>query len=723
MCFVLAASLSLAARAADVQDEWKADWIIKEQCNSTPNTWLRVRKMVNLDRVPAKLEAKIAADSKYWLWINGEMVVFEGGLKRGPAPGDGYYDVVDIAPYLKTGKNNISALVWHFGKNGFSHMGSGIAAFLFEAIGDGVEILSNRSWEGGVFPAYQTVPDSSPNYRLPESSIRFDARIGNFEWYKNNSGFLGSMMELGIKPGMPPMGRLVKRPIPMWKDFGFAEYESVTRRGDTLVCKLPVNCQVTPCFKVNAPAGKVIRMQTDHALVTGSECLVADYVTREGVQEYESLGWLNGEVMYYIIPEGVEVLGVKYRRTGYDCEVTGSFHCDDALLNDYWQRAANTMLVCMRDTYYDCPDRERAQWWGDEVDELGEAFYALSPSAQLLARKGILELAGWQQRDGSMFSPVPASNWTRELPFQILASVGWYGFRQQAFYSGDYTFVADVYDAVHKYLHETWILDADGMPLYRNGGWDWPDAGDNSDKYAALPCWYALALKGEREFAGYLGKTADAAEDDAMMANLKEQFNKRYWTGDKYRSADYDGLDDDRVQALAVIAGFADESKYPALVEVLKKEMHATTFMHRFVLEALFIMNAPEVALMRMRKQYPTIMAEGGSTLWEHWNFDGTCNHAWAGSGIIAMGERIAGIRPLTPGFKSFTIDPQMGDLKEVDAKVDTRHGLIEVSLRRKGRRIEATLTVPEGTVAEIPDAKSKDKYFGPGTHSIILIP
>lgn len=27
----------------------------------------------------------------------------------------------------------------------------------------------------------------------------------------------------------------------------------------------------------------------------------------------------------------------------------------------------------------DCPDRERAQWWGDEVNELGEAFYVLDP--------------------------------------------------------------------------------------------------------------------------------------------------------------------------------------------------------------------------------------------------------------------------------------------------------------------------------------------------------
>ena len=39
----------------------------------------------------------IAADTKYWLYVNGELVLFEGGLKRGPAPGAGFYDSVDLA--------------------------------------------------------------------------------------------------------------------------------------------------------------------------------------------------------------------------------------------------------------------------------------------------------------------------------------------------------------------------------------------------------------------------------------------------------------------------------------------------------------------------------------------------------------------------------------------------------------------------------------------------
>lgn len=97
---------------------------------------------------------------------------------------------------------------------------------------------------------------------------------------------------------------------------------------------------------------------------------------------------MNGHEMQYILPEGVKVLDVKFRETGYDTEFTGSFSCNDPFMNELWKRSARTLYITMRDSYMDCPDRERAQWWGDEVNELGEAFYALSPSSHKLALKG-----------------------------------------------------------------------------------------------------------------------------------------------------------------------------------------------------------------------------------------------------------------------------------------------------------------------------------------------
>ena len=73
---------------------WKAQWINTERCQSATNTWLIYRKSFGVTDVPNQLIARIAADSKYWLWINDQLVIFEGGLKRGPSPSGTYYDPV-----------------------------------------------------------------------------------------------------------------------------------------------------------------------------------------------------------------------------------------------------------------------------------------------------------------------------------------------------------------------------------------------------------------------------------------------------------------------------------------------------------------------------------------------------------------------------------------------------------------------------------------------------
>ena len=83
--------------------DWQAKWIWDKDSISKENVWMCFYKAVNLDTVPEKLIADISADSKYWLYINGETVVFEGSVKRGADENSGYYDSVDIAPYLKEG--------------------------------------------------------------------------------------------------------------------------------------------------------------------------------------------------------------------------------------------------------------------------------------------------------------------------------------------------------------------------------------------------------------------------------------------------------------------------------------------------------------------------------------------------------------------------------------------------------------------------------------------
>ncbi len=718
---ILAAALLVLAALQVSGEEWKAHWISRAYCAGTGNTWIAFQKKLDIQDVPSTLPARIAADSKYWMWINGEMAVYEGGLKRGPAPGDGYYDTVDIAPYLKSGQNVISVLVWYFGRNGFSHMGSGMPGLLFEAEGGGVQILSDDTWDACEHFSYGTASGKATNYRLSESNVRYDARKFNPDWYKGGKK-MGSAYEIGIKPGDPPFGKLVPRPIPMWKDHGLRDYESVRRSGDTLICRLPYNAQFSAYMELDAPAGKSVFLHTDHDSIGPEKCMHGEYITRNGKQVYEHLPWMNGEYMYYIVPEGVNITRVQYRETSYDTAFSGYFRCDDSLLNEYWQKAQRTLLVCMRDTYMDCPDRERAQWWGDEVHELTEAFYALSPSSWSLARKGILELANWAMPDGSMYAPVPCSNWFKELAQQSLASVGWFGFHNYWLYSGDDSFIKTVYPALHKYLHETWKVDENDLPIERTKGWNWADAGRDIDKTALLHPWYYLALKGEQALAGEINKIDDVGVDEGMMDRLKESYNKLFWTGSCYKTPGYEGPADDRVQALAVVSGIADPDKYAAIMKVMEERQEAETYFMRYIIDAYFIMGRPDKALERMRAYIPSVMKEDYSTLWEHRGHNGSSNHAWSGHGIIHAGQRIAGIEPLKPGFREFRVHPQMASLKHVEAGLETAYGMIEVVLDRKGKRVNAVINVPEGTTAVVKDYRGHERRLQPGTHKNVFV-
>ena len=328
--YLLVLVLSLSLNTLVAQHSWKAQWIRSFEQQNITNTWTAYHKRFNAAKMPSEAIARIACDSKYWLWINGELVVFEGQLKRGPTPDHTYYDEVDIAPYLEKGDNSIAILVWYFGKDGFSHNSSSKAALIFDCQGSEFELLTDYTWKASNLNAFEQAGEPFPNFRLPESSIRYDARKGNFDFTKADfsaKGWRGAV-ELGTPP-MKPWNELIKRPIPLWKDFGMQHFENdlpfpFISEGDTIVAKLPYNAQVTPYLHIEAQGGEQITILMDHYQGGGPYNVRAEYIARKGTQEYESLGWMNGEEVYFIIPKGVKVFDLKYRETGYDTEFTGS---------------------------------------------------------------------------------------------------------------------------------------------------------------------------------------------------------------------------------------------------------------------------------------------------------------------------------------------------------------------------------------------------------------
>ncbi|KAA1257912.1 Bacterial alpha-L-rhamnosidase [Rubripirellula obstinata] len=714
-CFTfLVACLCLPGIKTAVAETKQASWLGASE-PSQANQWIAFRASVNVSQPNSSIAAsddpmiaRIAADSKYWLWVDGELVVFEGGLKRGPSPTSTYVDHVDLGQWLEPGDHSIAVLLWHFGKEGFSHKNSGEAALLFDL----PEAISVQ-WKARIHPAFGNTDAPHPNFRLPESNIRFDAAKDLTGWTQPNfddSDWPDAVVKGG--EGDQPWGDLVQRPIPQWKDFGIQAYVNEKdlalpriSDGELIKARLPYNAQVTPLLTVKSDAGKLIQIQTDHYRGGGPPNVRCEYLTRDGEQTYENLGWMNGHEVHYQIPAGVEIVSLGYRETGYACEPTGTFECDDEFLNKLRVKANRTLYVTMRDTYFDCPDRERAQWWGDAVLELGESFYAMDRRSDLLARKGILELMAWQRDDGTIFSPVPAGNYKDELPMQMLASVGRYGFWTYALHSGDLETIREVYPAVRRYLH-VWKQGPDGLVIPRSGGWTWGDWGNHKDMNLLYNGWYYLALDGQRLMAQELGLTSEIRPIETKMARLKKAFNEKYWTGNQYRSPDYYGATDDRSQALAVVSGIAGPEKYDAIAEVLKVQRESSPYMEKYVMKALYRMDRPEQAIERCKQRYKPMVESEITTLWEGWGIGsagyggGTTNHAWSGGPLTIMSQFMAGVSPTSLGYKTFDVTPQPGPLKKIDCVIDSAAGQISVKIDRNDSGQSLRLTSPPETIA-----------------------
>ena len=111
--------------------------------------------------------------------------------------------------------------MWYFGKDGFSHKNSGKAGLLFEAKAAGQPLLSDTSWQVRRHPAFGQTGKPAPNFRLPESNVRFDARLDDCpDWFKPQVSLDWPRAVALGKAGVAPWGKLMTRPIPLWRDSG-----------------------------------------------------------------------------------------------------------------------------------------------------------------------------------------------------------------------------------------------------------------------------------------------------------------------------------------------------------------------------------------------------------------------------------------------------------------------------------------------------------------------
>ena len=722
--FLLTILFTTLVNFAATSPNWEgAQWIWQEE-DGPSNTWMSFRKTIEVEEIPEIVETHIAVDSKFWLWINGEMVIFEGGLSRGPSqagdwnrkkkitPTNSWYETINIQPYLKKGNNTIAILVWFWGRETHkgTHIDSGKGGLLFSADIGNQKLVSNASWKAIQHPAYNnSIPPASK--ALVQYPVQFNAEKSMQDWSEKawyTSNFDDSNWPKAIekgKAGIAPWYNLEPNIVPQLINHGLKNYINhddlkfpFISKGQTIKCKLPFNKQITPYLEVEAKAGDTIFVTTDNRL----NKITATYITKSGTQKFESFSWMNGNEIRYTIPEGVKVKALKYRWMSVG-EMVGKFEIDDPFYNRLWWMGNNTLFVCARDNFMDCPDRERALWIGDVADQTGYLFYSMDNAGRQLLKKAILQTMSFSQ-DGVIGALGPLR--VRELVAQSLQFIA-QGIWPYYLNTGDKETLRKVYPFVYEYL-ALFPMQENGLPEYRvrksPDSWDWVDWGvkKTADKEPIQMAFYYLALNKAKEMAEILGEETHAKWYEERMKNMKPAFEKAYWK-DGFYSSSKDKLKDDRANAIAIVSGIANPKFHNQIVDnVLIPNKYSSPHFEWIAEEAMCIAGRYKASLARMKDQYQSqVDKKSMSTLYEMFPKGGSYNHAWNGSNKI-LSKYIAGVAPTKVGWSEFQILPNLVHFKQLKKVIPTVKGNITIDLEVKDNAYQLELMSPENTTAII---------------------
>lgn len=492
------------------------------------------------------------------------------------------------------------------------------------------------------------------------------------------------------------------------KDFGLKPYTYLSkdlphREAATwkLVCQLPHNAQFQPWIEIDSPeAGKEITLHTTNPLANRTQ-EEQKYTTVAGVQTYEVPGWIPGEGALYTIPAGVTVRAVKYRETGYDTGFAGSFVCNDDDYNVLWKKARRTCYLCMRDHFMDCPDRERTpKCLGDVCLQIEQIFYTFDRKSHELAKRAIL--------DNPDYTHIIGQN----LMFAGENSTWFYYLN-----TGDLATISLQYPNLKRYLAK-WEIGENGLPVHNTNGWDWCDWGSPSkDRHVVQCCQYYSTLKACRKMALATGNAQDVPAFDRKLKSIENHFDGVFWKGGFYQSSDVD-YPDERANAMAVVTGLADESRWKPIFEnVLSRKLcpdwevgntyNASSYFERWIMEALCIMGEEEFALLRMHDRYKDQIEVRTTSLWEHFGrwwqtkFDpnSSQNHGWNSPNTI-LSRYIAGIAPETAAWGTYHVLPKEAFLTEMKTVVPTIKGDVTVRVHKTATQYSLNLDSPDGTLA-----------------------
>lgn len=738
---------------SQLKHAWSAQWITHPTAPTLEYGVFLFRRTFSLETQPKEFTVHVSADNRYRLYVNGSYVCM------GPARGDidhYRYETIDLAAYLKSGKNVIAAEVVNFGEHRQAALQTFQTAFILQGEQPAAAKVDTGSKQWRVYrnQAFSPIPvtfaevhgyyAAGPGDRVEASKYPWGWKNLDFSdsgWsepklatveFAAGRGFLYGSTWFLVPRSIPFLEETVKRIPKVARTKGIPAESGFLKGEKPLV--IPPNTKAS-----------ILLDQTHHSIGYPELTLSGGKGSRLKITYAESLfgkDWEKGhrdkiagkEIRGYydiLLPDGGEKrvfkpLGQRTYRyiqfdiqtqsdalaildyhgvyTAYPFKEKAKFECSEPMLERIWNASWLTLRNSATETFID-PYYEQLQYIGDTRIEALVSLYVSGDDR--LMRKAIQQFDDSRLPMGLTQSRYPSYIVQVIPPFSLL----WVGMVYDHYmYQSDEKFASRFLPGIRNVLE--WFeskIDETGMPA----GMEWwnftdwspgfkngipPGADDGHSALIALQ--YVLAAQHAAELFDKFGWNHEADKYLASADRVRKAVVDLCYVPERGLLAETPDkqLFSQHTQIMAVLTDTISATDQPKLMRKVlddKSLIQSTIYFRFYLFRALQKAGLGDEYLNQLTP-WRNMINQGLTTFAEKDIRPRSDCHAWSASPNFDLLHLVAGIYPAEAGFRSVVVSPNLGNLDHIRAEMPHPSGKIRVDFQRVDEHgLEGTVTLP----------------------------
>lgn len=717
---------------------------------------LHFRREVSLGAVPRHYLARVTADNRFILYVNGRRVA------AGPSTGDTQhwrYATLDLAAYLRRGANIVAAVVWNGVKSPVIPAQAAGPAPLFqqslapglrlEGIGCAAQISTkNPGWQvrrdagHRLTSAYGQFPG---RYYVAGAPEVIDAATADWNWDQPGprDGWFDAVaapaaMRKLVPDRLPAQryapvanGAAVATDIHGGNPFPARAFTVPAYTATKLLIRRDAMVSAYLALTVAGGAGATIKVTYAEALTDGRgkrgdraailfhkiNGLTDTFLPDGPRRTFAPLWWRTWRYLQIALLTRAQPLRLETlttTATGYPFETIGQFHSSDPELDRIWQIGWRTAQIDAHETFMDSAYWEQLQYVGDTRIE-AQIAYAVAGDARL-AEQAIDAFAQSDVAGGLIEGAYPSRG---SNPMPMFAPL-WIGLLHDWWLQQpDIAVVARNVPRMRRVL--AWFgpgLGPNGL-LTRNPQWNFIDwAGQRADDRNVFPSFsrsgesclmsalYLGALHQASQLEASLGSASHAHHDDIAARALTGAIRRHCWSARRRLFADNpDGTAfSQQMNALAVLYDVAPRDEARAILDRITTPgkgiaappgMFSSSLYFSWYLARAFDHAGLANRYTGLLQTWRRLLPLHFTTWPETMIGTRSDTHGWSGHPTADLLGIVAGIAPDRPGYRAVRVAPHLGSLTALDATAATPSGPVRVRYRRVGGTLFADIDRP----------------------------